>query len=69
MHGIRYHYIRFYRFGKWLSCYRDKEIGFWESTDRYRLTCLHWPSVAEPQGSKMQTQCVLRASFQLRMAF
>ncbi|MCA9176530.1 MAG: hypothetical protein KDB14_18710 [Planctomycetales bacterium] len=33
MHGVRFHYTRYYPDGVWLSCYRDREFPFWEFTE------------------------------------
>lgn len=33
MHGIRYHYTRYYRNGDWIHCYRDHEFDFWAFTE------------------------------------
>ena len=32
MHGINYHYTRYYPDGQWLHCYRDHDFAFWEFT-------------------------------------
>lgn len=33
MHGIRFHFRRFYPNGEWLHCYRDEDFAFWEFTE------------------------------------
>lgn len=33
MHGVQYHYTRYYPDGSWLGCYRDQEFDFWEFTE------------------------------------
>lgn len=30
MHGIHFHYMRFYSDGTWFSCYRDEPFAFWQ---------------------------------------
>jgi hypothetical protein len=32
MHGVHYHYMRYYPNGDWLHCYRSKEFDFWPFT-------------------------------------
>jgi hypothetical protein len=34
MHGIRYHFIRFYANGDWLGCCRDHGFDFWHFTEQ-----------------------------------
>ena len=33
MHGIRFHYKRYYANGDWLGCYRDHDFDFWKFTE------------------------------------
>lgn len=33
MHGIRFHYVRYYSNGDWISCYRDSPFDFWAFTE------------------------------------
>ncbi|MDP1977202.1 hypothetical protein [Undibacterium sp.] len=33
MHGVRFHYIRYYAIGNWISCYRDHAFDFWTFTE------------------------------------
>jgi hypothetical protein len=30
MHGVQFHYTRYYADGSWLGCFRDHEFDFWE---------------------------------------
>ena len=40
MHGIRYHYRRYYPSGDWVSCYRNNEFDFWAFTESMTLQLL-----------------------------
>lgn len=33
MHEVRYHYLRYYRNGDWIHCYRDQPFEFWAFTE------------------------------------
>src|SRR5687768_12964272 len=33
MHGIHFHYMRYYANRDWLGCYRDHEFDFWRFTE------------------------------------
>ena len=33
MHGVRFHYMRYYANGDWISCYRDHPFDFWAFTE------------------------------------
>jgi hypothetical protein len=33
MHGVHFHYARYYPNGEWLRCYRDDEFEFWAFTE------------------------------------
>lgn len=33
MHGVRFHYVRYYPCGDWISCYRDHPFDFWAFTE------------------------------------
>ncbi|MFZ6760668.1 hypothetical protein ACO0K9_25965 [Undibacterium sp. Ji50W] len=33
MYGVRFHYVRYYANGDWISCYRDQAFDFWAFTE------------------------------------
>jgi len=33
MYGVRFHYMRYYSDGDWISCYRDHPFDFWAFTE------------------------------------